>query len=464
MKKLFLILLFSILIFHISNGQFRVLYDYPSGDNPRTSFIYASGRLYGMTYSGGSYGKGCIYSIDTNGKQYKDLLDFNITNGGLPTDYNSTMIYASGKLYGATPVGSGSGNIFSIDTDGSNFKSLFTFNMTDGYGPGALTYMSGKLYGTTTGGGSQSDGTICTIDTDGANFKTLFNFDRSNGFYPLGNLTCSAGVLYGTTYTGGAYDDGVIFSLDTNGNNYKDMFDFNDTDGYEANGNLALIGNILCGTTRAGGVYKDGCVFSIHTDGSGFKVLLNFNDTTNGAGPLSSLTVLGNTLYGLTGGPLYEYGTIYSIDTNGNYHELFCFCQGNDTENATLPAGTVVLLGNTFYGFTADGGHYGGGIIFSYINGTTGIPTLNANSGKINIYPNPSNGIFQLKIRNGELGINNAVEIYNTLGEKVYSNYQITESSNYQIDLSSQSNGVYLYRVITEDGNLIGQGKLVIEK
>jgi hypothetical protein len=56
------------------------------------------------------------------------------------------------------------------------------------------------------------------------------------------------------------------------------------------------------------------------------------------------------------------------------------------------------------------------------------------------------------------------VEVYNVLGEKVYSNYQITKSSNYQIDLSSQPNGVYLYRVIAEDGNLAGEGKLVIER
>ncbi len=33
-----------------------------------------------------------------------------------------------------------------------------------------------------------------------------------------------------------------------------------------------------------------------------------------------------------------------------------------------------------------------------------------------------------------------------------------------QIDLSNQPNGVYFYRVIKEDGNLVGEGKLVIQK
>jgi hypothetical protein len=32
------------------------------------------------------------------------------------------------------------------------------------------------------------------------------------------------------------------------------------------------------------------------------------------------------------------------------------------------------------------------------------------------------------------------------------------------IDLSSQPNGVYFYRVLYEDGGLIGEGKLIIQK
>ncbi|NNM95618.1 MAG: T9SS type A sorting domain-containing protein, partial [Bacteroidia bacterium] len=52
--------------------------------------------------------------------------------------------------------------------------------------------------------------------------------------------------------------------------------------------------------------------------------------------------------------------------------------------------------------------------------------------------------------------------IYNMLGEQVYSHYQITTPSEYQIDLSSQPAGIYLYRVITETGYLIGEGKFEI--
>ncbi len=90
------------------------------------------------------------------------------------------------------------------------------------------------------------------------------------------------------------------------------------------------------------------------------------------------------------------------------------------------------------------------------------IPNIIKAETNFTIYPNPGNGVFTLQssVVSGKL----SVEVYNVLGEKVYSHYQITKSSNYQIDLSSQPNGIYLYRVLTEDGSLIGEGKLFIQK
>jgi len=92
-----------------------------------------------------------------------------------------------------------------------------------------------------------------------------------------------------------------------------------------------------------------------------------------------------------------------------------------------------------------------------------GVETIK-NISSITIYPNPSNGIFQLKITNYELGNNNTVEVYNILGEKVYSHQLLISNSQFLIDLSSQPNGIYLYRVTSETGNLIGEGKLEVQK
>jgi len=94
----------------------------------------------------------------------------------------------------------------------------------------------------------------------------------------------------------------------------------------------------------------------------------------------------------------------------------------------------------------------------------TGIENYYNVSGSIVIYPNPSNGVFNTEIKNYELRIHNIVEVYNVLGEKVYSHQLLLANSQFLIDLSSQPNGVYFYRVVNESGGLLGDGKLVIEK
>jgi len=78
----------------------------------------------------------------------------------------------------------------------------------------------------------------------------------------------------------------------------------------------------------------------------------------------------------------------------------------------------------------------------------------------IKVYPNPSKGKFTVKptVVSGQC----SVEIYNVLGEKIRS-FEVSGQNN-EIDLSNQTNGVYLYRVVAENGELVGEGKLIIQK
>jgi len=83
---------------------------------------------------------------------------------------------------------------------------------------------------------------------------------------------------------------------------------------------------------------------------------------------------------------------------------------------------------------------------------------------KVKVYPNPNNGKFEIQIVNGKLlMLNGEIQVYNILGQQVYSQLTI-DNSQFIIDLSSQPAGIYLYRVISEDGGLVGEGKLVIQK
>ncbi len=95
------------------------------------------------------------------------------------------------------------------------------------------------------------------------------------------------------------------------------------------------------------------------------------------------------------------------------------------------------------------------------INNTTGIAQI-INSNNIIIYPNPNNGIFTIQLSVVATQHAISIEIYNLIGERVASEELQTKTN--EIDLSSQPDGVYLYRVLGEDGNLEGEGKVVVEK
>lgn len=92
---------------------------------------------------------------------------------------------------------------------------------------------------------------------------------------------------------------------------------------------------------------------------------------------------------------------------------------------------------------------------------TTGIDRVKNESAEVKVYPNPSDGQFTLLLSN----VNSAytIEIYNILGEKVYTETFPQSQNDKTINLKGQPNGVYFYRIITQTGSLIGEGKIVVQ-
>ena len=446
------------------NAQYTVLHKFNgiNGAMPEGTLTLAGKKLYGMTSLGGAYNLGCIFSIDTTGNNYKDMYDLNSTSGDEPL---GALTIIGNKLYGMTFHGGtdGFGDIFSIDTNGVGFKILLDFNSTNGSFPyGDLTLSGNKLYGMTDYGGIYNWGCIFSIDTNGSDYKKIFDFNGTNGLGPLGSLTISGKMLYGITHGGGIYALGTIFSIDTNGNGYRDLLDFNDTNGGEPYyTTLVLSRGTLYSMTQTGGVNNRGCVFGIDTNGTHYKDLFDF-DCTNGQYPLGSLILSGSVLYGMTYQSNCGLGNIFSIDTNGdgfiNLYEL------EDT-NGIDPTGSLIISGNTLYGMTGEGGIAEYGVIFSFKDTsiTTSIKELSTTPALINVFPNPSNGIFTIKFLGTQNFVSGNIEVYNVMGQKVFSQFNI-QNSTFNIDHSGQPDGVYLYRVISKNGDFVGEGKLVIEK
>jgi hypothetical protein len=80
------------------------------------------------------------------------------------------------------------------------------------------------------------------------------------------------------------------------------------------------------------------------------------------------------------------------------------------------------------------------------------------------VYPNPTNGAFTVQV-SGVSG-SAVIEVYDVLGAKVYSKaLDMTNGGNTTVNMANQSNGIYLYRIISSaNGNLLGEGKIALEK
>lgn len=464
-KYYFLLLLVSFTWLGTIQAQYTDLHDFneSSGSTPEGSLTRSENKLYGMTNVGGVNGDGCVFSMDTNGGTYHDILDFNGTNGKYPS--YGTLVCSQGVLYGMTYQGglNNYGCIFSIDTNGNHYKDMHDFNSTAGKNPdGSLTLLGKTLFGMTSAGGASTNGCIFSIDTNGVGYKDIFDFGGTNGATPVGDLTpsLSGKVLYGTTSLGGANGDGCVFSVDTNGNNYKDIFDFNDQsnpEGANPPGALTLLGSRLFGMATNGGLLDYGIIFSIDTNGSREKDMFEFG-TSNGELPQGSLTLSGTVLYGMTtNGAGANEGCIFSIDTSGSaYKVLLNF----NSTNCSFPYGSLLLSGNMAYATATHGGTNSDGVVFSINYKVAGIENI-VTSENMHIYPNPSDGRFTIMSSMGSDQV--SVEVYNLLGEKVYSDQFTTYNSQFTINIRNQPSGVYLYRILT-DAQLVGEGKLVIQK
>jgi uncharacterized repeat protein (TIGR03803 family) len=320
-------------------------YTNSDGCYPEGGLILLGNTLYGMTEQGGPFGQGTVFAVKTNDTGFTNLHSFT----------------------GFSPVEGGSGSFTHLVSSGS------------------------RLYGTTSGGGTNGVGTVFAVNTDGTGFTNLYCFSaldfsyytNSDGAAPMGGLVLSGNNLYGTTWTGGRSGNGTVFTVSTNGTRFTNLYNFvashtnsfgayTNSSGASPNAPLLLSGNRLYGTANLGGSSGIGTVFAVNTDGSGFSNLYCFSGWRDGGGPNGGLLLSGNTLYGTTslGGSNYD-GVVFAINTDGtDYTNLYSFSGGSDGGG---PNGGLLLSGNTLYGTTYWGGNNnaGSGSVFAIsTNGT----------------------------------------------------------------------------------------------
>lgn len=245
------------------------------------------GNLYGTTYEGGKAGcfQGCgtvfeLSPVQGGGWKEQVLHAFaeDGTDGVLPS---GVAVTSNGVVYGTTQNGgtAGSGVLYQLEYSPAQnlwietIVHQFVGGSTDGAFPESeLLIHAGRLYGTSEGGGTNSDGTVfetAFFQNTGWRTKVLYSFGppySGDGLGPQTGLTMDKqGNLYGTTSYGGAYNYyGTVFKLSLQNHTWIEttLHSFSGNDGFYPGGSVIIKGGRLYGTTSNGG-NSSGLVFQI---------------------------------------------------------------------------------------------------------------------------------------------------------------------------------------------------------
>jgi uncharacterized repeat protein (TIGR03803 family) len=219
-----------------------VLYSFSGGSDggsPGAPVVFDNaGNLYGTTIQGGSTspdcqpeGCGTVFELTPSGGAWTEtvLHDFGGMNRDGDAPVAGLLWDKSGALVGTTTYGGvhGRGTVFGLrppSNPGGNwaYEVLYSFgaSQNDAGNPGAgvISFGVNVLYGTTEGGGLQSEGTVFQLtrgkgevwtETDLYSFKT-----GSDGNTPVGGVLLHDGALYGTTILGGgSANAGTVFRI-----------------------------------------------------------------------------------------------------------------------------------------------------------------------------------------------------------------------------------------------------------
>ena len=323
--------------------------------------------------------------------------------------------------------------------DVSDYSDLYSFcsssngDCTDGAGPAAGLIMDskGNLYGTTSGGGTNTTaddnyggGTVFELEPpaqtgDSWTENVLWNFGSGkDGYNPVAGLILdSKGNLYGTTFSGGTTGGGIAFKLEPpaeagGGWTEKVLYNFCAHTGCPDGENPAAglvedsSGN-LYGTTANGGTGSNGTVFKISSTGVE-TVLWSFGSTGSGDGanPEAGLILISGDLYGTTfQGGASSSGSVFELTppakTGATWTEslLYSFCAINDNglcADGEYPVAALIedTAGN-LYSTTSYGGANNQGTVFELDTARTETVLYNfCSASKCADGSNPFSGLF----------------------------------------------------------------------
>jgi len=381
----------------------KTLYSFAGGTDgayPVANLVFdSSGNLYGITNAGGnqectsslSNGCGTVFQLTphAHGSWSESVIHVfsQASDGGNPSA--GAIMDAAGNLYGATQYYGpfANGVLWQLKpSSGDKWKENILHRIRggrDGYWCFGLSFdSSGRLFGTTYGGGTNNDGLVFHLAPD-ANGKwsdiILYDFaGDDDGNSPSDAVTFGAhGKLYGTTYEGGPHLTGTVFEMQHTaaGWSEKPIYIFKgvgfekQTDGTNPVSGVVFdqAGN-LYGTTDYGGAEGVGTVYELSPDGKGGwkeTILHTFTDGKDGGHPGDLIIDSSGNLYGVTSGHK-TYGSVFKMSPSAvgkwKFTVLYDFKGGVDGGD---PSGPLVRdsRGN-LYGVATFEGARGFGVVY----------------------------------------------------------------------------------------------------
>jgi uncharacterized repeat protein (TIGR03803 family) len=365
--------------------SFSVIHNFTGGSdgaNPLGGFFIAGDELYGTASSGGSSGVGVVFRLNTSGEETV-LHEFSGGIDGANPEGRLVMDKA-GNFYGTTNIGgvSNAGTVFKVTRKGVE-TVLYSFTgKPDGANPvaGLAIDKAGNLYGTTTAGGSSGNGTVfkLAVSTEtGGEWaeQVLYSFGAgTDGNTPVGGVTFDAsGNLYGTTSAGGTDGDGTVFELTPSTPSWTENILHNfllGSDGGVPYAGLVLDGETFYGATTEGGEGGQnggGTLFTL-TKANGawtFSELYGLSGWGI-SGSYRNLLMVGSKIYATTHcDGQNNAGTVYELSLSGgawSYTPLYVFTGVSDGMFSI--SNLVADNKGNLYGVTLDGGANGSGVAF----------------------------------------------------------------------------------------------------
>ena len=355
-------------------------FKWSDGANPLAGLTVDGTSLYGTTSSGGKYGAGTVFEINSSGEE-SVLYEF--TGGKDGGNPEAGLIVIGGNFYGTTSAGGAedAGTVFEVTPHGTE-KVLYSFKgKADGANPqaGLVRDAEGNLYSTTNLGGEYDRGTVFELVAPKAAGKAwteevLHNFGKGeDGADPVAGVAFdAAGNLYGTTSGGGTSGNGTVFELKLSESKWAEKVLHNfelQGDGGVPYAGIVVDGDKLFGAATDGGeggsdgggtVYEltlvDGVwKFSVVYQVPGWGISGSFRNVLVASGKIYATTHCD----GADGS-----GTVYELTPSGDTWKsktLYNFTGGSDGQYSFS---NLVLHNGSLYGTTKQGGDSDNGVVF----------------------------------------------------------------------------------------------------